>query len=183
MKKLNLGCGRIKMEDCLNVDVDPSCKPDIVHDLNIFPYPFSANEFGKIYMDHVIEHLRDPLEVLAELARISTDNCEIVIKCPHFSCNWLHPGHESAISTYLFDFFADVNATQCPGVAFKVEKISLFWLRNRKDYLVGRIFFVRMLNTIINFFANLNVRMAERIWCYWVGGFEEIYFKVRISKR
>jgi hypothetical protein len=36
---LNLGCGNFKIGD-VNVDIDKRCKPDIVWNLNKFPYPF-----------------------------------------------------------------------------------------------------------------------------------------------
>jgi hypothetical protein len=41
---------------------------------------------------------------------------------------------------------------------------------------------IKLLNYLNNFFANLNVSFAERIWCYWVGGFEEIIFEARVKK-
>lgn len=181
-KKLNLGCGKAKKKGFVNVDLSLNCNPDVVHDLNIFPYPFSDNEFEVIYLDHVIEHLENPLAVLEEIFRISKNNCLVTVKCPHFSCNWLHPGHKSAISTYLFDFF-DKNHEERYGKAeFEVKKIMLYWIRNREDALEGRNFFVRIINSAINFFANLNIHVAERVWCYWVGGFEEIHFEAKVKK-
>src|SRR3989339_370399 len=179
MKKLNLGCGNVKMSGYINVDNDAGCQPDVVHDLNKFPYPFSDNEFDGIYLDHVIEHLNDPISVLQELHRISRGKGKITIKCPHFSCAWLHPGHKSAISISLFDFAG----RSSDGVSnFKLEKVKIYWIRNRKDYLEGRSFLVKISNSIINFLANLNPGVAERVWCYWVGGFEEIHFETETVK-
>ena len=181
-KKLNLGCGKAKMAGWVNVDTNPNCNPDIGHDLNEFPYPFEDNAFDEIYIDHVLEHLDNPLAVLEEVFRISKNDCKITVKCPHFSCNWLHPGHKSAISTYLFDFFDENHGERFGTASFKVGKIKLYWIRNRKDSLKSRNFFARFVNSAINFFANLNIHVAERVWCYWVGGFEEIYFEVRTKK-
>ncbi len=181
-KKLNLGCGREKKEGFLNVDINPECRPDAVHDLSRFPYPFQDNRFEEIIMNHVLEHLEKPLGVLEEIYRISEDNCRIILKCPHFSCNWLHPGHKSAISTYLFDYFDEHHPERHGRARFKVEKIRLYWLMNRENSLRGRSVLALGLNRAVNFFANLNIHIAERVWCYWVGGFEEVVFTVRVKK-
>jgi hypothetical protein len=34
----------------------------------------------------------------------------------------------------------------------------------------------------IDFLANLKPRLTQRLWCYWVGGFDEIEFRVRVVK-
>jgi hypothetical protein len=182
MKKLNLGSGNNYLEGYVNVDDNIHVKADVVHDLNSYPYPFGADEFEEILADHVIEHLDDPLDFLQESYRISKDGAKTIIKCPHFSCNWLHPRHKSAISTKLFDFLDKNNSEYYQRADFAVEKIILKWLRNtnlgkRKNLLI------KFLNFIINFLANWNIAFAERIWCYWVGGFEEIIFEARAKKQ
>ena len=40
MKILQLGCGTKKIENAITLDINPAVNPDVVHDLNIFPYPF-----------------------------------------------------------------------------------------------------------------------------------------------
>lgn len=181
-KKLNLGCGKNKMKGYVNVDFNPFFSPEIIHDLNVFPYPFKDNEFEEIYLDHVLEHLNNPFKVLEEIYRIAKNNAKVIVKCPHFSCNWLNPSHRSAISSYLFNYFNPQGSEGYGEANFKVEKIKLYWLRNRKDYLEHRHFLVKIFNVLINFLANLNLSLAERVWCYWVGGFEEIVFEARVLK-
>ncbi|MCF7795450.1 class I SAM-dependent methyltransferase [Patescibacteria group bacterium] len=181
MNKLNLGCGLKKLDGYINVDIRDSCNPDVYHDLNILPYPFLDNTFKKIILDHVIEHLDNTLDILVELHRISLNNSEIIIKCPHFSTNWVHPGHKSAISVHLFDFFGEHAEESYGNINFQVEKIKLSWMRPGIKGKRNSIFF-RILSVIINFFANLNPFITERLWCYNVGGFEEVEFRVRVVK-
>lgn len=38
------------------LDVDPGCKPDVVHDLNVLPYPFADDTFEEIHAYEVLEH-------------------------------------------------------------------------------------------------------------------------------
>lgn len=165
----------------MNVDNNIHVKADVVHDLNSYPYPFDAAEFKEILADHVIEHLDDPLDFLQEIYRLSGDGAKIIIKCPHFSCNWLHPRHKSAISTKLFDFLDKNNSEHYQGAEFIVEKVTLKWLRNTTLGKRKKII-MKLLNFCFSFLANLNIAVAERIWCYWVGGFEEIVFEVKVKK-
>lgn len=181
MQKLNLGCGLKKLENYLNVDNRESCRPNFVHDLNVFPYPWSDNSFSEIILDHVIEHLNDPLNVLTELHRISAPDGKIIIKCPHFSANWTHPGHKSAISVHLFDFFGDDSEEAYANINFQVEYLKLRWMRPGGKGKRAFILF-RFLSSVINFFASLSPSITERLWAYNVGGFEEIEFRVKVIK-
>ncbi|MFA5023943.1 MAG: methyltransferase domain-containing protein [Patescibacteria group bacterium] len=181
MKKLNLGSGQDYQEGYVNVDNNPNYKADIIHDLNIFPYPFPDGEFTTIQAIHIIEHLDNPLRFLQELHRLAKDGAEIIIKCPHFSYNWFHPLHKSAISTRLFDFLDHHNSEYYGDVNFEIKKITLKWL-GRTDLGKRKNLLIRFFNSIIGFLANLNLSFTERIWCYWVGGFEEIVFEVRAKK-
>lgn len=180
--KLNLGCGKKKLDGYINVDKEVSCQPDILHDLDVFPYPLADDHFKEVTMDHVMEHLKDPLMVLGEIYRVSADGAAITIKTPHFSCNWLHPRHCSAISTKLFDFLNQENEESYGKTNFSVESIKLRWMRNTDRGRKGGVF-IKMLARMIDFLANIDPAITERIWCYWVGGFEEIVFTVKAIKK
>ena len=49
-------------------------------------------------------------------------------------------------------------------------------------YGKSTIFIFRIINKIISFFANLSPGFCSRIWCFWVGGFEEIEFNFVCKK-
>lgn len=181
MVKLNLGSGNHYLNGYVNVDNNQHAHADVVWDLNNYPYPFADNSCDEILASHVIEHLLDPLIFLQELYRIGNHGAQIIIKCPHFSGNWFHPRHLTAISTKLFDFLDKTNSEHYLDTNFVVQSIKLRWLRNtnlgkRKNPIM------KILNTVINFLANINPAITERIWCYWVGGFEELEFVVGVKK-
>ena len=82
--KLNLGCGTRKLdEDWINVDKTLHKNVDIVHDLNVFPYPFGDNSIDFIYMNHVLEHLKEPYDVVVECHRILKSGGSFEIIVPH----------------------------------------------------------------------------------------------------
>ena len=84
MLRLNLGCGKKKfVGDCwVNVDAYQSCKPDVVWDLNKFPYPWETNSVDEIYMSHVLEHIPDWWSSFTECARILKPGGTLEIRVP-----------------------------------------------------------------------------------------------------
>ena len=84
--KLNLGCGSKILEGYTNVDKFDYYKPNIVHDLEITPYPFEENSIDEIILSHVLEHIgQDPNvfnNIIKELYRICKHNSIIEIKVP-----------------------------------------------------------------------------------------------------
>jgi hypothetical protein len=90
--RLNMGCGRVKKVGYLNMDVDPSVKPDVVFSLDQ-PLPFESNVFELIEAYHVIEHVYPwaTLDTLKELRRILRPEGKLAIECPNieFACSSL----------------------------------------------------------------------------------------------
>ncbi len=178
--KLNLGGNNLRLPGFLNVDNNPNTAGiDVTHNLDQFPWPFEDSSVQEVVMDHVIEHLEDTIGVVLELYRICADGARIEIRAPHFSCNWNHPGHKRAIGVGLFDHFDPAHEEHYGDCRFTVEKLRLHWMRPRYQTTWLR----KAASGIIDFFANLSPPFAQRIWCYWVGGFEELEFQVRVKKR
>ncbi len=67
---LNIGCGFRHMEEAINVDAFENCKPDVLWNLNNFPWPWADNSIDMIYAIHVMEHLEDWWPAFLECVRI-----------------------------------------------------------------------------------------------------------------
>jgi len=65
---LDLGSGNVGLADT-TVDVNEDTEPDVVHDLDEFPYPFDEDEFDTCWLIHVLEHLENPDRALEEAKR------------------------------------------------------------------------------------------------------------------
>jgi glycosyltransferase involved in cell wall biosynthesis len=85
--RLNLGCGRDHLAGWVNVDQFPGSHPDVVHDLERFPWPFPDDCAGEVLLKHVLEHLgRDSatfLGIMGELYRVCAPGARVRILVPH----------------------------------------------------------------------------------------------------
>lgn len=183
IRKLNLGCGEDKKEGYVNVDHQASVSPDVRHDLNAFPYPFPDDFFHLIEASHVLEHLESPFSVMRELERILAPGGKLIIKVPHFSRGFTHAEHAHGFDI-TFPLYFDERFTRSGyyGVSLTIEKMRMNWLAFFHLYKYmhyGRctIWILRIFHFLISFFANLNQPFCSRIWCFWVGGFDEIVFE------
>ena len=88
MEILDLGCGKRKQKGAIGIDISKDTDADVIHDLNVFPYPFTDNEFDYVYADNVIEHLDNVVKVLEELHRISKNGATIKIIVPFFRSHY-----------------------------------------------------------------------------------------------
>lgn len=179
-EKLNLGSGAFRKEGYINVDSDTSGNPDIVHNLDAFPYPFADNQFSLVEADHVLEHLRTPFQTMRELHRILQPGGKLIIRVPHFSRGFTHADHKCAFDvTFPYYFKADFKGGYM-GVEFTLEQMRLTWFAQaylKKDILSPAVFYgMTAVGKIIDVLANASPALCSRIWCYWVGGFEQIEF-------
>jgi SAM-dependent methyltransferase len=86
VKILDIGCGpHGKKEGSVGLDVRPAPHVDVVHDLNVHPFPFPSDEFDWIEMSHVIEHVTRPLHLMNEVHRIAKHGATVRIITPHYS--------------------------------------------------------------------------------------------------
>ena len=187
IKRLNLGCGKFKKEGYINVDYNKDVDPDVIHDLNVFPYPFNDDEFDLIEADHVLEHLDDPFRVMKEIHRIAKHGASVIIRVPHFSRGFTHPEHKRGFDVTFPFYFQPSFQGGYQGVEFKLEKMKLSWFAQpylKKTVLPYPIFLIAtVIGKIIDFFANLSPFLCSRLWCYLVGGFEEIEFHFKVKKQ
>ena len=140
------------------------------------------NELDQIYASHILEHLDNPFLIMAELHRILKKDAELVVKVPHFSRGFTHSEHKAGFDvTFPYYFNPMFTKSGYYGVEFELKKIRLnyFAFLHLLPYMgVNKwvIFFMKHIGNIINFFANLSPKFCSRLWCFWVGGFEEIEF-------
>ena len=120
--ELLLGCGnardkRIKFtlvpDDWQNLtthDVDPESKADVIHDLDVFPYPWSDNQFDEVHAYEVLEHCGQQGDAVsffaqfAELWRILKPGGYLCGTVPQWNSPmaWGVPDHKRVMPKELF---------------------------------------------------------------------------------
>lgn len=110
-KILDIGCGerKKKIPDADVIGIDRVALPgvDVVHNLDIAPYPFADSAFDEIICDDALEHLDDVVRVMEELWRIGKPGAMVKISAPHFSSDnyYTDPTHRHPFSSRSFNFF------------------------------------------------------------------------------
>ncbi|MFT3704649.1 MAG: methyltransferase domain-containing protein [Agriterribacter sp.] len=82
--RLILGAGKWteKIDGDIFCDIRPFDRIDVVHDLNITPWPWNENSFTHISAIHLVEHLDSLLTFMDECWRILQPGCSLFIETP-----------------------------------------------------------------------------------------------------
>jgi SAM-dependent methyltransferase len=105
--KLDIGSGKIKREGFIGIDISSGAFIDVRADLER-GLPFQDNTFSEIWMNHVFEHLSDPVHSMDEIWRVCKDGATVEIRGPHFSSPhlvWSDPTHKRGLSLSTFQYF------------------------------------------------------------------------------
>lgn len=187
MKKiLNIGCGKTRIPGSIGVDYAKIGNyVDIVHDLNIVPYPFKASAVDEIHLYHVLEHLHNSVKIMEEFHRILKPGGIIYIRVPHFSslAGFTDMTHVRPYGYLSFDIFQKNHPQHYyTTVSFTIlhKQIKYFGLYPNDGVYEKYVHpntcfwlakpFVRFVNMLIA----LSPTAFERFWCYWVGGAGEV---------
>lgn len=105
---LDLGCGKAKAHpDAVTVDISPDAQPDIVHDLDVTPWPLESGQFDQIHMIHVVEHLDNIVKAMEEVHRVARPGARVHILTPHYSStnSYTDPTHRHHLGLRSFNYF------------------------------------------------------------------------------
>jgi len=106
-KNLNIGCGELPFPSCINVDRRKTETADIIHDLEVLPWPFANERFERVYAYDILEHLADVVKTMEEIHRVLKPGGVVEIR----TCAWdqeqsyTDPTHKHWFTLNSFDFF------------------------------------------------------------------------------
>ncbi len=106
---LHIGPGKKTLKGAVTIDILSLPGVDIVHDLDIFPWPFKDSEFDVIFAHSVFEHLDDQIRVMEEMWRILKPQGRIIITVPHFRSTdaFTDSTHRHFFTTQSLDYFIE----------------------------------------------------------------------------
>ena len=184
---LDLGCGQDKVPGAIGMDRARLPSVDVIYDVERIPYPFRADSFAECYLHHLLEHVSEPLEVLEEVWRVGRPGAIVSIRVPHFSSlyAWSDPTHRRPYTYHSFDYLTEEGPYPYYAHArFEiVERRLIYLMALHRDLPVS--WWMRPLLAgawVLEAIANLMPHLCERLWGYWVGGFEELHVTLRVVK-
>ena len=142
VKLLNLGCGCRPREGYLNVDQAETTRPDLVWDLNVYPYPLPKNHFEHIHVGDVVEHLENIPAFMEEFWDLLIPNGTVEITTPHFSCanSCTDPTHKYHLGYFSFDYFTETSELNFYSRArFTIDSRSIAFHHNLVNRVVRRL--------------------------------------------
>jgi SAM-dependent methyltransferase len=168
---LNLGCGRKHAPAAVNLDVTAATDPDVLHDLNVRPWPFPDGRFAEVLAYDVVEHLGDVIAALEEIYRICRHGAVVRITVPHFSCanTFTDPTHRHAFGWHSFDYVTG-------------EHEHSFYTRARFRYRERQMVFCpTLVNRLVWRLANRCPAKYEQRWA-WMFPAWFLYFELEVVK-
>lgn len=181
--KVNLGCGRFPKEGFVNVDWVKTPGVDRVHNLMELPYPFEDESVELVEADHVLEHLPDCFGIMRDVHRMLVPGGRVVIRVPHFSRGFTHPEHMRGFDATFPYYFRPDFLGGYTGVEFEVESVQYTWFA--QPYLKRTVMsplaagIGSAIGRVLDAAANAHPLFCSRAWCFYVGGFEQIEFRMR----
>jgi ubiquinone/menaquinone biosynthesis C-methylase UbiE len=99
----------LKFKDSIGIDIISNSNVDIVHDLNMYPWPFEDNSFDRIIFKHSISHMNNIIDTMNEVYRILRKSGIVDILAPHFSSDnyFTDPTHNFSLGYRSMYYFCD----------------------------------------------------------------------------
>lgn len=105
--KLNVGCGQWIFDGQVNLDRAPLPGVDVVHDLDVAPWPFPDGSFTDVSALQVFEHVGDPITFMCESHRVLKPGGALFITVPHYKSPnaFTDPTHRRFCTERTFDYW------------------------------------------------------------------------------
>ncbi len=171
---LDVGCGTRKAEpNAIGIDIHPRSAADIKWDLDQFPWPLEDNQFDRVHLLHIIEHVRDVTRTMAEVYRVARNGADVFVVTPHFSSHnsYTDPTHVRHLAARSFQYFTGIDFASFGAfdLRFTVEELELTF---------GKNFF---LDGAGQFLAQRNLQWYERR-AAWVFPAQDIRCRLKARK-
>ena len=141
--RLNLGSGsEPRKPGIVNVDIAALPEVDVVHDLDVVPWPFDDASAEMILAQDVFEHVGNPIGFMTECHRVLETGGELVMKVPHFRHQdaFTDPTHRRFCTEHTFDYWIKGTVLyERHNAAYSTGRYCAFTLSNRM-VVAGSIF-------------------------------------------
>ena len=104
---LNVGCGQWHFDNAVNLDMAAIPGVDVVHDLDVHPWPFPDGRFAEVWGHQVFEHVADPVGFMREAHRVLAPGGTLFLTVPHWQSENSHtdPTHRRHCTERTWDYW------------------------------------------------------------------------------
>lgn len=130
-KVLHIGSGSAVLQGAESIDILDLPGVDVVHDLDVFPWPYKDNEFDLVFGHNVFEHLTDQVKTMEEIWRILKPGGRVVITVPYFRSTdaFTDTTHKHFFTSGSMNYFLDLKNNSQSEYRYtekRFEKVG-FW--------------------------------------------------------
>jgi len=177
MKKLNLGCGDIRKEGYINIDIIETKATDVVADVSK-KIPLPDNSVDEIYSRMFLEHTKDFDKAIEEIYRVSKNGAQLVIIVPFcFSYCAFHPDHHNFFNHMSFNIYFSNDNRWTKGAHIKLKKEKIYFHFQPFGKLNPLNFFNWMFSKIANKKPDTYMRLFAHLFPAY-----SIYYKLEVIK-
>lgn len=131
--RLNLGCGSDPVTGMVNVDLVALPAVDVVHDLDVAPWPWADGSVREILAKDVFEHVDQPVRFMTESHRVLEPGGTLLMKTPHFRHQdaFTDPTHRRFCTEHTWDYWIGgtelhrLHGAAYGGVTFELQRRSV----------------------------------------------------------
>lgn len=129
--RIDLGCGAIKKEGTLGIDIEASPGVDYTLDIENSALPFSDGSVVYVHSSHFLEHTQNPTNIFAKISQVCADGARIELWTPYA---WSNPAF---ISGHKFFFTEDIYLHMCSWfIDFWQKILGARWVLEEFQYVV-----------------------------------------------
>lgn len=130
---LNLGCGVWSYPNAVNLDRVALPGVDVVHDIDMHPWPFDPETFDEVWGTAIFEHIEDPIGFMADAWRVLKPSGLLFLIVPHWQSenSYTDPTHRRHCTERTWDYWcpgtelhAQFGAAYAGQVAFEKEQVQ-----------------------------------------------------------
>jgi SAM-dependent methyltransferase len=186
---VDLGCGFRKKPGAIGLDIARLPQVDVLADVTR-TLPFRDSSVDEVVASHLIEHVDNVMELMAEIWRICKPGALVYFRFPHASTpfvTWVDPTHRRGVLLATFDYFDPDTLNgylfnYYQRTRFRIVRKKLSFNLNAGAGVAGRT--RRVAGRIFDALANRGPRaqyLCERFWGPIVG-IEEAHIWLRAIK-
>ena len=101
---IDLGAGPNKFPGSLGIDLNPRAGVDLICDLEQ-PLPLKDNSVNEVHSAHVLEHIKNLVQLMEEIYRVCKHDSIVVISVPYYTSRgaFTDPEHIRFYTEYTFN--------------------------------------------------------------------------------